>query len=237
MKKILLLGSQHGNELLGDALYSYVKSHRRNLLPYITYKTGNLRAKKQGVRYIQSDLNRSYNGDHSTYEERRAARILKYIDDNKFDLVLDLHTTTCEQPPCLIIPDVTGILQPFLRASSVTRIVLMKHDIVKTSLIGVCPQAVSIEINKHQLSEGQMAELCDDLERYLKGDVHTAEKELYEIDGPLKKAEISERDALELRNFTLSKFGFYPVLVGENSYKAQTDYLGFKSGVMRRSRV
>lgn len=237
MKKILLLGSQHGNELLGDALYAFVKSHRKNLLPHIAYKTGNLRAKKQGVRYTESDLNRSYNNERSTYEERRAARILKYINDNKFDLVLDLHTTTCEQPPCLIIPDVTDTLRPFLCASSTTHVVLMKHDIVKTSLIGACPQAVSIEINKYRLDNEQMAALCSDMERYLKNEAYAAEKELYEIDGPLKKAEISERDALELRNFTLSKFGFYPVLVGENSYKAQTDYLGFKSGVMRRSRV
>jgi succinylglutamate desuccinylase len=237
MKKILLLGSQHGNEILGDALYAYIKSHRKNLLPNVTYKTGNLRAKKAGVRYVESDLNRSYNGGRSTYEERRAARILQYIHDNGFDLVLDLHTTTCEQPPCFIIPDVTDTLLPLLRASSITHIVLMKHGIVRTSLIGVCPQAVSIEINKHQLGDAQMAALCDDLERYLKKKAHGAEKELYDISAPLKKTEISELDAAALKNFTLSKFGFYPVLVGENSYKAQTDYLGFKSEVMRRSRV
>lgn len=237
MKKILLLGSQHGNELLGDTLYAYMRRHRKELLPLVAYKTGNLRAKKAGVRYVESDLNRSYNGRRTTYEERRAARVSKYIGDNRFDLVLDLHTTTCEQPPCLIIPDITDTLQPFLRASSVTHIVLMKHDIVKTSLIGVCPQAISIEINKHQLDDGQMAALCDDLQRYLQGDAYGNEKEFYDISEPLKKTEISETDATGLRNFTLSKFGFYPVLVGENSYKAQTAYLGFKSEVMRRSRV
>lgn len=237
MKKILLLGSQHGNELLGDALLGYITAHRKELLPAIVYKTGNLRAKRAGVRFIESDLNRSYNGRRTTYEERRAGRLLRYITSSEFDLVLDLHTTTCEQPPCLIVPDVTTELASYVRASSIAKIVLMKHDIVKTSLIGVCPRAVSIEINKHQLNDEQMEALCDDLERYINSQAHGEPKELYDISEPLKKAEISEADAASLHNFTLSKFGFYPVLVGENSYKAQTDYLGFKSEVMRRSRV
>lgn len=237
MKKILLLGSQHGNEILGDTLYAYIKTHRRQLLPHVTFMTGNIRAKKANVRYIESDLNRSYTGSHSTYEERRATRILRYITKYEFDLVLDLHTTTCEQPPCLIIPDITEELRSFLRASSITKIVLMKHDIVKTSLIGVCPQAASIEINKHQLDDSQIAALCDDIERFMHAKAHPAEKELYDISEPLKKSEISENDAARLKNFTVSKFGFYPILVGENSYKAQTNYLGFKSEVMRRSRV
>ena len=237
MNSILLLGSQHGNELLGEALYNFIKLHRPDILPYVVYKTGNVRARKAHVRYIESDLNRSYTGDSKTYEERRATRLLRYINDNHFSLVLDLHTTTCDQPPCLIVPDITKGIRRFVSASSITHIVLMKHDIVKTSLIGVCPQAVSIEINKNALGSKQMMELCDDISRFVHSKSHPAFKELYEISEPLKKTEISEIDAGALRNFTLSKFGFYPVLVGENSYKAQTNYLGFKSEVMRRSRV
>jgi succinylglutamate desuccinylase len=234
---ILLLGSPHGNEVLGDVLHVYIKNHRTDLLPHVTYMIGNIRAKKAKVRYSESDLNRSYNGKRSTYEERRAARILKYINAHGFDLVLDLHTTTCDQPPCLIIPDVTDGVRAFVRASSITRVVLMKHDIVKASLIGACPQAVSIEINKHELKDQQMERLCRDLDRFIASKAHAAEKELYDISEPLKKSELSEAEAASLQNFTFSKFGFYPILVGENSYKAQTNYLGFKSEVMRRSRV
>jgi len=234
---ILLLGSPHGNEVLGDVLHAYIQKHRADLLPHVTFLIGNIKAKKAGIRFVESDLNRSYNGKRSTYEERRAARILRYIATHDFDLVLDLHTTTCEQPPCLIIPDVTDGVRRFVRASSTTKIVLMKHDIVRSSLIGVCPQAVSIEINDHGLSSEQMERLCHDLDRYIAAKSHDAEKELYDISEPLKKSEISESDATKLQNFTLSEYGFYPVLVGENSYKAQTNYLGFKSEVMRRSRV
>jgi hypothetical protein len=82
-----------------------------------------------------------------------------------------------------------------------------------------------------------MEHLCHDLDRYIAATSHEKSKELYDISEPLKKTELSEAQAATLQNFTLSKFGFYPILVGENSYKAQTNYLGFKSEVMQRSRV
>lgn len=237
MKKILILGSQHGNELLGEALYGHIKQQRPELLPYVRYIAGNIRAKKQNVRYIESDLNRSYNGHKTTYEERRASRIKAYIKKHSFDLVLDMHTTTCQQPPCLIVAATSGAIAPFLRACSIEKIVHMNHAIVATSLIGVCPQAVSIEVNKDSLSKALLSRLCDDLQRYLNKSEDYAAKTIYEISELLKKTELSEQQASGLRNFHKSAYGFYPVLVGENSYKKQTAYLGFKAYTEVRSRV
>ncbi len=237
MKKILILGSQHGNELLGEALYKHIRISRRGLLPHVSYLVGNIQAKRQGIRYVEADLNRSYTGKKTTYEERRARNILTYIKKHAFDLVLDMHTTTCEQPPCFIAHSLNGDAGRFLRASSIERVVHMKHDIVSTSLIGVCPQAVSVEVDKHGLTAALMDELCDDIQRYIDGNAEYAEKLIYEINDLLKKTELTEKQAASLRNFQKSSYGFYPVLVGENSYKKQTAYLGFKSEVMRRSRV
>ena len=237
MKKILILGSQNGNELLGEALYEYIRTNRQELLPHISYLVGNIQAKRQGVRYVEADLNRSYTGKKTTYEERRAGSILAYIKKHAFELVLDMHTTTCEQPPCFIAHSLEGSAARFLRASSIEKVVHMNHDIVKTSLIGVCPQAVSIEVNKDSLDDRLLADLCDDLQRYVEGSAAHAEKHVYEVDDLLKKTELSEKGAGELRNFQKSPYGFYPVLVGENSYKKQTAYLGFKAYARVRSRV
>jgi succinylglutamate desuccinylase len=237
MKKILILGSQHGNEILGELLYKHIQSNRRELLPYVSYLVGNPRAKKANVRFIDSDLNRSYNSRKTTYEERRAARIMTYIKQGSFDLVLDMHTTTCEQPPCLIVSSLRGAIAPFLRACSIEKVVHMNHAIVTTSLIGVCPQASSIEVNKDELTEALLSNLCDDMQRYLNEDTTYAIKTMYEIGDLLKKTELSEQEAGTLRNFHKSPYGFYPVLVGENSYKKQTAYLGFKAYTEERSRV
>jgi succinylglutamate desuccinylase len=237
MTKILLLGSQHGNELLGEVLYTHIRKNRSELLSFVTYKTANLRAKKYGTRFMESDLNRSYNGMKNTYEERRALRLLRYIKQNAFDLVLDLHTTTCKQPPCLIVPSINNDITQFIRATSISDVVHMDHAIVASSLIGVCSKAVSIEFNKDFLTEKTIDELCDDLQRYLdKNDAYAA-KTIYQIGDLLAKTELTESQAKSLVNFQKSSFGFYPVLVGENSYKKQTAYLGFKAYNVHRYKV
>lgn len=227
MKKVLLLGSQHGNELLGEHLYFYIVKNRPTLKYYVEFVVANPAARQKKVRYIESDLNRSYNGKNSTYEERRANEIRSFIARGKFTLILDLHTTTCIQPPCLIT---SSVEHPFINASSVNHIVHMSHDIVRTSLIGVCEQAISIEINKNEAKiKATLSELCDDIERYLGDDIVTAQKSTYIVRELLKKSEMPPNELSKLRNFHKSKFGFYPILLGENSYKKQTNYLGFKA--------
>lgn len=227
MKKVLFLGSQHGNELLGEKLYKYIQQHRKELLPHVSYLLGNPEAYRQGVRYVESDLNRSYNGKYVTYEERRAAEILVYIKKHEPDLVLDLHTTTTDKnPPCIITasPD-----HEFVRYSSICKIVHMNHEIVNNSLIGNCPEAISIEIHENEINNAFLSKSCDDIQRYLNQKPRTGTKHVFEVKELLKKSDISEVEAAELKNFKLSKQGFYPILVGENSYKKQTDYLGFKA--------
>lgn len=235
--KILLLGSQHGNELLGEKLYAHIKNKRPDILPYVTHKNANLRARRQNVRYIESDLNRSYNGKNTTYEERRARVILRYIQQQDFDLVLDLHTTTCKQIPCLITPGITPELQRFMRASSIETIVEMSHDIVKTSLIGVHRKSISVEVNRREITSELLESLCDDLLRFIQNRAHGLPKKIYKIDDLLHKKSITSVQAKTLKNFEYSPLGFYPVLVGENSYKKQTDYLGFKAYTVRVCKV
>ncbi len=229
MNKILLLGFHHGNEQLGKHLYTYIRSRRPDLLHHTHYLVANPRAMARGVRYLESDMNRSYTGEGTTYEERRAAQVLRQIRQHNYALVLDLHTTTCNQPPCFIAADPLAN-GGFLMASSIAKVVHMKHPVVETSLIGNYQRAVSIEINEEEAKQPQTLDaLCNDITRFLRGEIYREEKEVYEVTDLLKKSEISEQRAAKLRNFTRASDGFYPVLVGENSYKKQTDYLGFKA--------
>lgn len=228
MSKILLLGSQHGNELLGKRLYDYIKLSRSELLPHVTYRVGNPRAYKEGVRFVESDLNRSYTGGTTTYEERLANKITDFIEKKRFDLVLDLHTTTCIQPPCFIVSHITPHLKKYIGGSSILNIVEMSHSIVQTSLIGVCPQSISIEVNEH-IDNNLLRELCDSIACFLDNIMLGKTRRIYRVSELLKKQDISTQQASELHNFTRSPAGFYPILVGENSYKKHTDYLGFKA--------
>lgn len=227
--KILLLGSQHGNELLGDMLYEYIQTHHHDLLATISFIIGNPRAHKQNKRYTESDMNRSYASTVDSYESRQARRVLSYIKKHNFDLVLDLHTTVCVQPPCFIIESVNDSNRAFLRSSSIDKIVMMRHDIVRTSLIGTARQVVSIEVSNNDINADLLESLCLDLKRFVTQTHHNIERYEYVVESLIAKNTISNVDAARLRNFEMSAGNFIPILVGENSYKKNTPYLGFKA--------
>lgn len=226
--KILLLASQHGNEYSGEKLYRHIEHHHPELLEHVTFMIGNPKARKQRVRYIESDMNRSYNGHKDTYEQRRAQKILSHIQQEQYDLVLDMHTTSVEQPSCVIVSSISKDNESFLHATSINKIVVIDKSISKHALNGVMANAVSIELNQ-EIQRQTLEELCDDIARYSAGIPSDIQKSVFEVKDLLLKTELNVRQVDTLRNFEYSDFGFYPILVGENSYKKQTHYLGFKA--------
>lgn len=229
--KILLLGSQHGDELLGDKLFTHLNTHHPHLLEHVTFKIGNPKAHKAGIRYIESDLNRSYNGNTTTYEEKRAEYLQGYITKNSFDVVLDLHTTVCDQPPCFIIHTIRDEIKPFLRASHIERVVLLSDPIIHSSLDSVSPNVIALEIANSEITKELLDNLCRDLERYIEGRTEHVTKKVYEVPSLLLKSEVPEEQLGSLINFQATPQGFIPILVGtsEGSYSKTTHYLGFKA--------
>lgn len=227
--KILLLGSQHGNELLGERLYRRIKKYHPQLLDHLVFRIGNPKARRQGVRYIESDMNRSFKKGMNTYESKRAQKLITYIQEQNFDLILDLHTTACIQPPSFIVGSMSHPVRTFIHASSIYRIVHMRHEIVHSSLIGNITNAVSIEVSNRDITVKLLDQLVEDLQRYTTHQTFENEKALYSVNQLLLKTEVSEIEAASLENFHPSSSGFIPILVGENSYKKNTPYLGFKA--------
>ena len=226
--KILLLGSQHGNELLGEKLYEYIKINHPDLMPYITYKLANPRARQANLRYIDSDMNRSYDStDMRSYEAQRARQVLDYINSKQFDLVIDLHTTRCIQPISIMVKHLNARNHSFIRASHIKHIVLMQHSLVNHSLIGVCTQAISIEVHDRKV-ETTLTSLCDDLRRFMIVKPYSVDRQYYVIRNLIDKTELTKIQASRLVNFQKSEYGYYPILTGNNSYKKNTVYLGFK---------
>jgi len=94
--KILVLGGTHGNELLGIKL---VKLLKRRPIRGVDAIIANPRAVKAGVRFTESDLNRSFGEAFAdTYETKRAARLKKLAAD--YDVVLDFHNTQTPNNNC-----------------------------------------------------------------------------------------------------------------------------------------
>lgn len=167
--KVLLIGSHHGHELLGDHLWEYIKNNRPDLLKYLEFMIANPKAKSAGVRQIESDMNRSYNGKGSTYEEKIASLLLDKIIRNNYDFVLDLHTTTTDIKPTIIVANFKYSWK-FIKSSNITQIVKMPQKIAGVSFIGNFSNSASIEVNEDSAKQQDILELiCDDIYRFING--------------------------------------------------------------------
>lgn len=226
--KILLVASQHGNEYLGEKLYGHIHAHHQDLMDHIEFVLANPEARAKKVRYLASDMNRSYNGNQVTHEEQLATALLAKIRKGHYDLVLDLHTTACKQPDSLIMASINAKNRRFLGASSTQHLIIMEKKIASTALNGVVPESVSIEVNQ-DISDATLESLCDDIARFIADEQSRVQKFVYKA-SLLRKDEIKRSQLAKLRNFERSDLGFYPILVGESSYQKQGyDYLGFKA--------
>lgn len=221
--RVLVVGCQHGDERLGARIHRYLIRNRSSMAG-VDYICGNPRAYRANVRYIETDLNRSYGvPDPKSYEQRRAGRILDYIDSGNYDFVLDVHTTTSDSQSFFLATTLNQPIRRIIACSSIQKVVLMPPAIAECSLIGNAKAAVSIEYNK-TLARTQEA-LCGliDIIRNLatgrSAGVQT--REIYSVKDVIS---LGAHLAPDARNFTLTADGFYPVLIGENTYR---DHRGF----------
>lgn len=234
MKKILLIGSQHGDEKLGDLLIAYITAHHEELLPSITYILANPEAHAKNVRYLESDMNRSYVDAPATHEEHRASQLLDRLSKESADVILDLHTTRCIQPPSYIVHRPSSEARKFIEVSDIDIVVHMDRDMTKHSLIGKNNSTISIEVQNDTINDDLLEMLVKDIMSYQAGAVTKKRKDHFEVTGHILKSDVTEADAALLENFQLCRGGYYPILTGNNSYKKNTNYLGFKA---RKERI
>ena len=233
--KILIIGATHGNELLGVKLYERLLKQRSPLLEHVDFIVGNPRAYAARQRYIDSDLNRSYGKKGHAYEERRAQEITQYIGRTKPDLVLDMHTTTCDQPVCLIGGSTKGeVKRRFLRASHV-KAILQVHPM--DSIVTLGDNVAAYEVPNDQITTELLDSIIADLQRCIDDAGGHERKKLFAMSDKIFKRDVTPEQAASFVNFELSPLGFVPIMTGENSYKKQTDYLGFKSPAPKDIRI
>ncbi len=226
--KLLVIGATHGNELLGTKLYARLLQKRSPLLEHIDFIIGNPRAYAQKVRYTEQDLNRSYQSNGDTYEEQRAHDIQHYISETKPDLVIDMHTTSCVQPNCIILGGITSDIQrKFLRASHINT-VLQVQPMGDIATLG--DNVVAYEVPNSHIDIHLLDAIAGDLERLVTGEGGYERKQLFKMSDKIYKRDITPEQARDFVNFELhTELEFVPIMTGENSYKKFTDYLGFKS--------
>jgi succinylglutamate desuccinylase len=116
IKRVLLVGGTHGNELTGVYLVKKLEQYPE-LMHRSSFETltllGNPKAIEAGVRYIDQDLNRSFTlqkvthiNSNLTYESQRAREIRAQFGQAGYipiDLIIDQHSTTANVGIMLIL--------------------------------------------------------------------------------------------------------------------------------------
>ncbi|MBT9317924.1 aspartoacylase [Leptothoe spongobia] len=116
IKRVLLVGGTHGNELIGIHLVRKFE-HRPTLVARSSFETltllGNPRAIEKGSRYIDKDLNRCFDfqaiqqkQQGHLYEIQRAREISQKFGSGgqlPVDLIVDQHSTTANAGIMLIL--------------------------------------------------------------------------------------------------------------------------------------
>lgn len=225
--KILIVAATHGDELLGIEVYKRLLQRKSPLLECIDFIIGNPRAYAAHNRHIDTDLNRCYGVDGDTYEHKRAQEIAHYIKVTTPDLVLDMHTTACKQPSCLIISSLPGEMkQRMLASSHITNVLQVKpmHDITTCG-----EDVIGYEVTNDSITDALLDEIIADLQRFLDNSRSFPSKKLFEMQDKIYKKSVTREQAATFINFEMHALGYVPIMTGDNSYKRQTDYLGFKS--------
>jgi len=233
--KILIIGATHGDELLGIKVYERLLSQRSPLLEQIDFLVGNPRAYAQKTRYTETDLNRSYGVTGDSYEQQRAREIQQYMSDSRPDLVLDMHTTNCHQPPCVILSDLKGqAKKQFLRACHIPFILKVKS---MNDIVTLGNNIIGYEVPNRLITPQLLDAIIDDIGRFINGTGGSETKQLFAMNGKIFKSDVSTSQAKTFVNFEQHELGFVPIMTGNNSYKRDTDYLGFKASLPEEIKV
>jgi len=204
-RNVTIIAGQHGNEK-GTVR---ALTHRGE-----DFILGNPEAFDRNIRFVEQDLNASYGTFDASYEAKRAKELLEDIPSE--NVVIDFHTTSAKGPPFVIL--MNKEMLPFAARAGLTHAVLMTHNIKKGHALLNMRDGFAVEISGYDTEESFQTTLSvlDALKSGTKTPMN-----LYEVYDT-----ISEPGDYE--NFVLHKSGFFPVLVGEESY----DFIGLKARML-----
>jgi predicted deacylase len=97
-KNIFISCSTHGSEPVGARFaYQFMRSNIKLQSGSVTFLLANPKSFEKNERYIDKDLNRSFEEvlhPERNYEHSRVAEIRRYLDENRYDLFIDLHSVS-----------------------------------------------------------------------------------------------------------------------------------------------
>lgn len=234
----VIVGSVHGDEPCGKkAINRFIESGYELKKP-VKFIVANEEALEQNVRFLDTDLNRSFPGDSKSdnHEERLAAEIMKEIEGKK---VLDIHTTRSYPEPFATFTELNDVTKQLLKSSGVENAVIFPEE---SGTLHEQTDGIVIEAGYQGTDEA--VENAYDLivnflasESVIEEDFQRSDPDIYQyyetVDGDwtftaenfvkvVKGETFGERENEKLE----AEEDFYPVLMSTDGYEGK---LGFKA--------
>jgi len=205
MDKFTFVTGQHGNEPIPVFALS-----SKNIPQVIA----NPRALALGKRFLDCDLNSSFNAkSNKYYEHRRAKELLDVISPKT--IIIDLHTFSADSEPFVVIVDKKMV--KLARQTGLKHIVLMEHNIKNDCALINHRNGISVEVGKHNDYKSFLMTLKI-IDNINSGEKKNKEAIIYSVFDIIRKPG-------DYVNFKKNKDGFVPILAGEKAY----DFYGLKA--------
>jgi len=151
--RVAVVGGIHGDEPSGERIVDRLAEtlDHDDIAGTVQLLVANEPALTAGERYTDTDLNRTFPGDHDAeeYERALAPRVLSVLDGA--DAVLALHSSRSAPPPFAIYSHLTPSVRRTVTGLPVDH-VLDAGNLRTTTLDSTLPHTVSVEVG-HQGSE------------------------------------------------------------------------------------
>ncbi len=207
---------QHGNERYGLVVFNYLAEHIANF-PGLKIILANEPALNSNVRFIETDLNRSFPGSiNGSAEERLAVEILDELAG--IERVLDIHTTTSDVKLLPIVTELSEDTCKIINLIGSHEVAVIEEPLGNKSLIGNVRAGVSLEYgNEYAAREETLGETMRLISNVLNEEQRgPVEREVYFVTGGMADTVTMPTEA---ENFSfIPEAEAYAILLYEKAY-------------------
>lgn len=231
-----IVGSLHGNERIGRRVIGMLSSRPIDGIR-LRMVIANEEALERNVRYMDTDLNRSFPGSSKGgHEARLASRITKELKG--CDYVIDIHSTYARMEPVLITTTGTfkrkGVRR-LIAATPLSKVLVMGSAIGRSmALIDIAESGISLEFNRSVPAARVYRIVASTVRNLSSGRSAKARKEAFSVTGFIdrprgyrslvrnfSKVKKGQPIAMMHGSRIRSKDAFYPVFASEKGYKGK----------------
>lgn len=169
-------------------------------------------------------MNRQYQAEVASYESKEIKRVNQLISRFNPDYIIDVHTTR-RNSGVFFISDIVNTERQRIYDMLDIDVCIMQDKVVKQSLIGNYPNAVSLEYSLASISEETTTKFVESLnELVLEKTSRAHNKRLYRVSRLIKKEEWQKYKGFT--NYELEPEGM-ALMVPKNVSEMDAEYFGF----------